>query len=1062
MRSTVLVLLGLLLLLGVRAEAVVIQGPSVHVATHQVTISWRTDVPSTTEILYGPTPQSDWSMYPGTSSFNGLDTLHSRTLRNLSPGVWYFRVRSQDDFGISEVSSEMSFTVTAAQASAAERFSVDANVRALAVSGNTLYVGGLFTRVNEYRGHLFEVDSASGVPVPGDLPMVDGTVSTSTPDGRGGFYIGGSFRHVGGLRRNGVARILPDGGVDPDWNPNVVGGGVSGLALVGNSLYLGGYFNNVGGATRIAAAAVDATTGAVLGWSPSPGSYVDAMAVSGNTVYFGGDFPTFLGSPRNHAAAVNGATGALLPWNPNPNGRVWALAVSGSQVYLGGEFTSVNGTLRNRAAAVDATSAAVSSWNPNANDTVYAVAASGASVYLGGNFSTVGGAARVGAASLNTTTGAANSWNPNLDVVGVRFIGVSGATVYLGGNFSSAGGTPRNRTAAVDGTSGAVLPWDPNLNASVATVVQQGSRMILGGGFSSSGSGVARSRVAAINLSTGQLEPWSPDPNGPVNDIVISGSTVYLAGDFTSVGGTTRNRLAAVDASSGSVLAFDPNVNGIVETIAVSGGNLILGGSFTNVGGTNRSRLASVNATTGALQSWNPNVSGTSVYSLVASGSRVFIGGLFSSVGGSSRQNLAAVDLTSGAAVPWAANANGAVKALAIGDAGLYVGGDYSQILGTARNGLAVVDPLNASLLPWNPAGQLSLEAMSVAGTIVYAVWWVIPFAGVEPYATVEDAVTGQPTSWVTPADFTNSSGNGAAWADCTRRRAIIGSSTRIVEAPAPMGCPISNPPAILDNQSGDDTWRAINDGRYDVDFTDDLALASWELEAWSGPGGTGMRSIAWSQAGALSGTSAVSDWALPSGVWSALPEGRSYCSVRVADVDGSTASVTDAFYIQKDTEPPTPPTSITVSAPAPSVTLSWPLATDATSGVAFYRLFRGPSPTGPWQQIVGDGALNVTTFDDAPMPGEHWYQVAPVDFAGNAASTGLPMTSVVISAGRDGGVPDGGAGNAEAGDGGSIESVGAPVHYAVGCDCRTTGAGGNLAIIWAAALFVAARVRRC
>ncbi len=1063
MRLTSAVCLGLLLL-GMRAEAVVIQGPTLSVTTNQVTLWWRTDDPSTTEVHFGPTSQSDWSLYPHTSKSSGsLDTLHSLTLRNLAPGTWYYRVRSEDAVGASQATNELTFTISAAEASAAERFGVDGNVRALAVSGDTLYVGGAFSRVYDYRGHLFEVDPASGAPVSEHFPMVDGSVSAWAPDGRGGFYIGGYFRHVGGLRRNNVAHILPDGGVDPDFNPDVTGGSVSGMALVGNTLYLGGSFTSIGGQFRACAGAVDATTGSVLSWNPSLSSSVYAMAVSGTTVYYGGGFSTFLGSSRSRVAAVNGTTGALLPWAPNVNEQVYALAASGSQVYLGGRFTAVNATTRNRVAAVDATTGALTSWNPNVDDQVHEIAPSGSTIYLGGDFSSVGGASRVGVAAVNTTTGAATAWNPDLDVANVRAITVSGSTVYLGGGFTSAGGTPRNRAAAVDATSGALLPWNPDLDGSPAAIMQLGSRMFLGGSFFSSGGGMPRSRAAAINLSTGLLEPWSPNPDGPVSDLAVSGSAVYLAGGFVTVGGTIRSGLAAVDATSGSLLPFNPDVNAPVNAIAVSGGSLLVGGTFTRVGGTNRQLLASVNATTGGLESWNPNVSGTFVNALVPQGTQVFVGGLFTSIGGSPRQNLASVDLATAAATAWSSDTAGRVNGLALGTQGLYVGGDFNAIQGTSRSGLAAVDPVNASLLPWNPAGQLSLEALAVAGTSVYAVWYTIPFAAVEPYASVADGVTGLDENWIAPADFINTTGNGAAWADCTRRRAIMAANRRIVEALPPQGCPVSSPPAILDNQTGDDTWRSGNDGLYDVDFSDDLALTSFELEAWSGPAGAGTRVIAWTQGGTLSGTNAGSDWVLPSAFWSALPEGRSYISVRVSDVDGTTTTLADAFYVQKDTQPPTPPDSVLASPAAPGVTVSWPPASDATSGVAFYRLSRGPSPTGPWQQLVGDGVLTATTFEDTPGPGEHWYQVTPVDRAGNAASTGLPTTSVVIGSETDGGVDtDGGVPDGGISDGGTGETpMQGPLHLAVGCGCQGSGGASGLAFLWAAAAFIVAARRR-
>jgi hypothetical protein len=40
------------------------------------------------------------------------------------------------------------------------------------------------------------------------------------PDGSGGCYIGGNFNNVGGVPRNNLARVLANGTVDPNWDPD--------------------------------------------------------------------------------------------------------------------------------------------------------------------------------------------------------------------------------------------------------------------------------------------------------------------------------------------------------------------------------------------------------------------------------------------------------------------------------------------------------------------------------------------------------------------------------------------------------------------------------------------------------------------------------------------------------------------------------------------------------------------------------------------------------------------------------------------------------------------------
>ena len=127
-----------------------------------------------------------------------------------------------------------------------------------------------------------------------------GGVEVATPDGAGGYYIGGDFMKVGGLTRHHLAHILASGAVDRTFNPDANG-------------------------------------------------TVYALAVSGSTVYAGGSFTYVHGHPRTHLAALQCATPVRCgPGGPARTDRSDALAVSGSTVYAGGKFTRVAGQTRSR------------------------------------------------------------------------------------------------------------------------------------------------------------------------------------------------------------------------------------------------------------------------------------------------------------------------------------------------------------------------------------------------------------------------------------------------------------------------------------------------------------------------------------------------------------------------------------------------------------------------------------------------------------------------------------------------------------------------------------------
>ncbi|HMN28182.1 MAG TPA: delta-60 repeat domain-containing protein, partial [Caldilineaceae bacterium] len=100
---------------------------------------------------------------------------------------------------------------------------VDGAVYGMARMGDVIYIGGDFTYVGPATGTGVLLDTIGGLPPPTFSDVVDGNVSAAVADGHGGWYIGGSFSHVGGLARNRLAHLRADGSVDPQWNPDVGG-----------------------------------------------------------------------------------------------------------------------------------------------------------------------------------------------------------------------------------------------------------------------------------------------------------------------------------------------------------------------------------------------------------------------------------------------------------------------------------------------------------------------------------------------------------------------------------------------------------------------------------------------------------------------------------------------------------------------------------------------------------------------------------------------------------------------------------------------------------------------
>jgi hypothetical protein len=179
----------------------------------------------------------------------------------------------------------------------------DATVNALAASGTNLYAGGFFTsaggvsatNIARWNGSSWSAlgSGISGAGVSGYGPYVYALAVSGTT-----LYAGGMFTMAGGSAASCIAQ----------WNGSswsALGSGISGpvkigynyyalsvdaLAVAGTNLYAGGWFTVAGGVSANYIARWNGSTWSAMG-SGLDGE-VNALAVSGNTLYAGGVFTT--------------------------------------------------------------------------------------------------------------------------------------------------------------------------------------------------------------------------------------------------------------------------------------------------------------------------------------------------------------------------------------------------------------------------------------------------------------------------------------------------------------------------------------------------------------------------------------------------------------------------------------------------------------------------------------------------------------------------------------------------------------------------------------------------
>jgi N-acetylneuraminic acid mutarotase len=299
-------------------------------------------------------------------------------------------------------------------------------VNALAVVGNEVYVGGSFTSAggvsaNNVARFNTQTNTWSRLGT-GSSNGVNGEVRALAVVGNE-VVVGGTFTSAGGVSANSVARFNTQTNT---WSTlgtgssNGVNGEVRALAVVGNEVVVGGTFTSAGGvsANSVARFNTQTNTWSSLGTGSSNGvnGEVRALAVVGNEMYVGGIFTSAGGVSANYVARFNTQTNTWSTLGTGSsngvNGAVRALAVVGNEVYVGGIFTSAGGVSANNVARFNTqtnTWSTLGTGSSNGvNGEVRALAVVGNEVYVGGIFTSAGGVSANSVARFNTQT---NTWS---------------------------------------------------------------------------------------------------------------------------------------------------------------------------------------------------------------------------------------------------------------------------------------------------------------------------------------------------------------------------------------------------------------------------------------------------------------------------------------------------------------------------------------------------------------------------------------------------------------------------------------------------------------------------
>ncbi|HUS36506.1 MAG TPA: hypothetical protein VM680_14235 [Verrucomicrobiae bacterium] len=503
--------------------------------------------------------------------------------------------------------------------------SVPGAVNALLATDDRLIVAGRFSTLQP--PHLVAFDLA-GQAIAWNA-QVNGEVKTVALSGDT-LYIGGPFTGVKGQTRNGLAAVNIQTAELLPWNPAGPVTSVPTLAITDGALYVAGYFDQMQGQSRTNFAAFDVLSGELLPIQAEAVAYnITSMAVGPDYVAFGGNPTSGFNSTNDSVfVLIDRQTGARKRSNVIPNFGVLTAAANDSEFFIGGIFSMVRSEERFGGAAFNARTYELTEWNPRVDNNPLVIAVARDRVFIGGEFTTLGGQARKNLGAVDRLTGTAiDDWQADADL-GVLELGVYQNRLYVGGLFRNIGGEARVNLAALDLQTSAVLPWNPQVNTSmVRAMAISGDTMYIGGLFRSIG-GVERLRLAAFDLQTGELTSWNPGlGNGWVDDLEVVGDAIYVGGRFTTLAGNSRINAGAVN-TAGLITRWKPDANNPVSDIAIAGDKAFLTGEFDQINNQPRGRAAVTDAATGALLPWDPKFEFSGLCVSVV-GNQVLLGGAY-------------------------------------------------------------------------------------------------------------------------------------------------------------------------------------------------------------------------------------------------------------------------------------------------------------------------------------------------------------------------------------------------------------------------------------------------
>ena len=434
-----------------------------------------------------------------------------------------------------------------------------------------IIIGGVFNNIGGVTRNYIARLNTDGSLDAGFNPNANNLVRNVVLQSDGKIIIGGNFNNIGGVTRNHIARINPDGSLDAGFNPNVAdisSPSISSIALLTDGkIIIGGDFHTVGGVARNHIARINPDGSLDAGFNPNANNSVHSVALQPDgKIIFGGIFTTIGGVTRNHIARIN-VDGTLdtsfapnLDGNPNPPVILSAALQTDGKIIIGGDFKTVDGVARNYIARLNTDGSLDAGFNPNANNEVRSVALQAdGKIIIGGIFTNVGDEGRNWIARLANDSATQSLSVPNNSRIEWLRGGASPETMQVTFELST------------DGANWVLLGLGTSISGgwelaglSLPVACQLRARARTNGGYGNSSSGLVEANTPfGVHPEIAVEQPALtdiPDGSGKVFGNVLVGNTASLTFTIRNFGAVDLTGLGiSIDGVNASDFSLTAN-----------------------------------------------------------------------------------------------------------------------------------------------------------------------------------------------------------------------------------------------------------------------------------------------------------------------------------------------------------------------------------------------------------------------------------------------------------------------------------------------------------------------